>query len=178
MNHINRKKKGKTWAIALKLDMSTAYDRVEWDCLQQIMGKLGFHDRWISLVMRCVSFVSYTVPINCQPCGHIVPTRGLRQGDPLSPYLFLICVEGLSTLLHEAVQNRASKVWLPRLRDLPSLNFFSSTIAWYSKEPLLGKVRKSSEYSKCTSSPLVNNSTETRLLSSLATTQTMTQGMQ
>ena len=109
MNHINGKKKGRTGEMALKLDMSKACDQVEWGCLQQIMGKLGFHNRWISLVMRCVSSVSYTVPINCQPCGHIVPTRGLRQGDPLSPYSFLICAEGLSTLLHKAIQNRALK---------------------------------------------------------------------
>ncbi|KAK9998773.1 hypothetical protein SO802_018376 [Lithocarpus litseifolius] len=106
MNHINRKKKGKCGEMALKLDMSKAYDRVEWDCLKQIMAKLGFHEDWIRLVMRCVSSVTYAVRINGHACGQIIPTRGLRQGDPLSPYLFLICAEGLSALLHKAVQNK------------------------------------------------------------------------
>ena len=51
MNHISKKKKGKCREMAIKLDISKAYDRVEWDCLQQIMRKLGFHEKWISIVM-------------------------------------------------------------------------------------------------------------------------------
>ena len=74
MNHINRKKKGIIGEMTLKLDMSKSYDRVEWGYLQQIMVKLGFHDRWISLVMRCVFSVTYAMRINGQPYGHIVPT--------------------------------------------------------------------------------------------------------
>ena len=61
MNHISKKRKGKCEEMAVKLDMSKTYNRVEWDCLQLIMQKLGFHDQWINIVMRCVSLVKYAV---------------------------------------------------------------------------------------------------------------------
>lgn len=66
------------------------------------MRKLGFADRWISLIMACVRYVSYSILINGSPHGSIFPTRGLHQGDPLSPYLFLMCAEGLSSLITKA----------------------------------------------------------------------------
>ena len=65
------------------------------------MCKLGFHERWINLMMMCVSIVSYSMLINGEPKGRIVPTRGLRRGDSISPYLFLLCAEGISAMLRK-----------------------------------------------------------------------------
>ena len=90
---------GKSGYMALKLDMSKAYDRVEWIFLDKILLKLGFQNSWVSLIMECISTVTYSILVNGEPQGMITSTRGLRQGDPQSPYLFLLCAEGLHAIL-------------------------------------------------------------------------------
>ena len=97
--HYLKRKKGKTAACAVKLDMAKAYDRVEWEYLRRIMLKLGFHGDFVHRIMRCVSSVSFSIKINGNLSQPFRPSRGIRQGDPISPYLFLLCSEGLSCLL-------------------------------------------------------------------------------
>jgi len=76
-----------------------AYDRIEWAYLRRIMLPLGFCDSFVSVIMKCVTSVSMSVRVNEVLTETFRPTRGIRQGDPISPYLFLLCVEGLSCLL-------------------------------------------------------------------------------
>ena len=93
----------------MKLDISKAYDRVEWQFLQGIMDKLGFLVTWINWVMGCITTPSFSILINGKPYGNINPSSGLRQGDPLSPYLFLLCAEGFTSLLAKAEMDRRIK---------------------------------------------------------------------
>lgn len=91
--------KGRLVDVALKIDISKAYDRVDWGYLHCMMLKMGFDPKWLSWILLCVQSINYSVTVNQDCVGPIHPSRGLRQDDPLSPYLFLIYVEGLSTLI-------------------------------------------------------------------------------
>ncbi|GAU43270.1 hypothetical protein TSUD_36200 [Trifolium subterraneum] len=100
---LKRKTNGRRGELALKIDISKAYDKVDWGFLRGVMTRMRFTDVWIRWVMMCVSSVNYSVLMNSDRVDPISPGRGLRQGDPLSPYLFILVTECLTALIHQAV---------------------------------------------------------------------------
>ncbi|XP_026420100.1 uncharacterized protein LOC113316084 [Papaver somniferum] len=88
--------------MSIKLDLSKAFDRLEWSFIIVVFEKLGFSDDWCQLVFQYISTVSYSVLVNGSPSESFLPSRGIRQGDCLSPYIFILCMEVLSQLLSKA----------------------------------------------------------------------------
>lgn len=111
----------KRCSMAIKTDMTKAYDRLEWDFIREVLQQMGFDEKWISWVMQSVTTVTYSFLINGQPRGSVTPQRGLRQGDPLSPFLFIICSSVLSGLCQNA-QDSGTLRGLQISRTGPAVN--------------------------------------------------------
>lgn len=104
LNTLKQKKVGKKGFMTIKLDMSKAYNRVQWNFIKQVMLRMDFATRHIETIMKCITTVSYSVVMNGQLEAKFQPCRGLRQGDPLIPFLVFIYGEGLSSLMRVATK--------------------------------------------------------------------------
>ncbi|KAL0443985.1 UNVERIFIED_CONTAM: hypothetical protein Slati_2121200 [Sesamum latifolium] len=103
INHfLNTKAKGGQEFMMLKLDVSKAYDKVEWTFLEQVMLKLGFPSPFVRLAILCMSFASYSFLLGGKQFGSVILEGCLHQEGPSLPYLFLLCIEAFSSLLQTA----------------------------------------------------------------------------
>jgi hypothetical protein len=94
----------KSWtsqAFLLKIDLAKAFDRLEWSFISQALTRIGFNSHFINLIYTCISTPSLSILINQEPTPYFYPQRGLRQGCPLSPYLFVIAINELSLRLQD-----------------------------------------------------------------------------
>ena len=127
--------------MVVKLDISKAYNRVEWGFLRNIMIKLGLDHRWVNMAMETITTASYSVTINREPKGFISYSRGIKQGDPFSPYLFLLCAEGLLALLRKAEENRSLKgVLLANMGYVFHTFCFLMIVYYFAKQQLMNVV--------------------------------------
>ncbi|KAG8371245.1 hypothetical protein BUALT_Bualt13G0067600 [Buddleja alternifolia] len=99
---VSHSKKGN---MVIKLDLEKAYDKIRWDFLAQTLHFFKFPERITRLILSCVESTHLQILWNDEPLDPIEPRCGLRQGDPLSPYLFVLCMKRLSYMIDEAVNN-------------------------------------------------------------------------
>ncbi|KAK4264615.1 hypothetical protein QN277_025768 [Acacia crassicarpa] len=103
--HIMGKNRNKRGLMAIKIDLEKAYDQINWMFLKQVLLEVGLDGSFVEFIIDCVSSVLYNVLWNGAKTGFFCPSRGIRQGDPLSPLLFVLCMDKLSHLICDAVED-------------------------------------------------------------------------
>ena len=96
---VNSRVKSKIPGVICKLDIEKAYDHVNWEALLDLLKRMGFGEKWCKWIRTCISTVQFSILINWALADFFGSMRGLRQGDPLSPMLFLVMMEVLSRML-------------------------------------------------------------------------------
>lgn len=105
LHFLNKSRAKKNYSIAIKIDISKAYNILEWYFIEAVLRRLGFHDKWVRWTMLCISTVSYTFLVNGARRGAVLHSRGDRQRDPFSSYIFILCTKVLSGLCTKAHEN-------------------------------------------------------------------------
>lgn len=104
MKNLN-KKKGFQGHLAIKIDLKKAFDQIDWNFLLKALESLGYSNTWCNIIKACISTTSLSFNLDGAPFGFITPERGLRQGDPLPPFLFITCIAYMPRLLRNLSYN-------------------------------------------------------------------------
>lgn len=127
--HTMERKKGRIGTMALKIDLEKAFDRLEWSFICEVLHHFNFPKNIIDIIMACILSTSVSILFNGGKLEPFTPTRGICQGDPLSPYIFILCLEYLSFLILDKI---ADNTWKPvkASRSSPSFShlFFTNDL--------------------------------------------------
>ena len=96
--------------MALKIDLEKAYDKLEWSFIKDMLIRFNLPRKLIDLIMSCISSISTSLLFNGGALERFLPTKRIRQGDPLSPYIFIMCMDYLGQLIQERCED---KFWIP-----------------------------------------------------------------
>ena len=106
--HSLGKKKGRTGYMVLKIDLEKTYDKLEWNFIRDMLIRVNLPMDIIDVIMSCVSTVSTSILFNREALNPIYPSRGIRQGDPIFPYLSILYMDYLGQLIEEKC---SGKLW-------------------------------------------------------------------
>ena len=127
-------KRGKVGFLAVKIDLEKAYDRLEWHFILDMLLFFKIPESFIHVIMSCITTFSISILLNREKLEPFKPSRGIRQGDPLSSYIFILCMEFLSFLIHERCEE---SLWDPitaaRSRLAFSHIFFADDLMLFAK---------------------------------------------
>jgi len=102
---IHSLKSTRTPGMLIKLDLSKYFDKLSWNCMQSLLTTFGFSEEWIDWIIKLTSSTFFSILVNGVPSRPFSPSHGIRQGEPLSPFLFFIMVEGLACYLLSSISN-------------------------------------------------------------------------
>ena len=135
--HTMKQKKEKQGYMAIKVDLEKAYDRLEWHFIRDMLNMYNFPPKMISLIMSCIFGSSISVLFNGGCLELFLPTQGIRQGDALFPYLFILCMELLGFLIEDICANN---LWNPLKASISGLAFshlfFANDLVLFAKKEL------------------------------------------
>ncbi|KDP39672.1 hypothetical protein JCGZ_02692 [Jatropha curcas] len=127
-------KSGSNGWMILKIDLEKAYDRLRWSFIEDSLRLAGFPEPWISIIMKCLEACSMRVLWNGIPSESFHPSRGIRQGDPISPYLFVLAMERLGHCISQAVSDKCWRpISIPRQAPAISHLFFADELLLFAK---------------------------------------------
>jgi hypothetical protein len=121
--------------VLCKLDMEKAYDHINWEFLLYLLRRCGFGEKWFSWIAHCILLVRFSVLINGLPVGFFGSSREVRQGDPLSPFLFVIVMEAFSGMIYVSIHHGSLSGFSVGSRPFEMVNishlFVDDTLVFY-----------------------------------------------
>ncbi|GKD09416.1 RNA-directed DNA polymerase, eukaryota, reverse transcriptase zinc-binding domain protein, partial [Tanacetum coccineum] len=119
--------------VAMKIDIQKAYDIVNWQFLEAILKGFGFHSKMVNWIIKCVTTNSFSICVNGKSCGYFQGGRGLRQGDPMSPYMFILVMEILTLLVEKRVDGSSDFKYHYGCKDMRLTHFcFADDLIMFS----------------------------------------------